>query len=141
MMTMAGVLDMATKRNDDSDLTPSPFGRKMKLAREKRGWSQTDLAARANVSRGYVGLIEAGHRNKLPKRDEVVKVAQAFAEDVSEWLRVAGFDVEESQVQARSFEAVVDTDIRLTAEQKHMLKSLYISFTGVQPPPKRKRRS
>lgn len=128
----------ATSSGDEP--RPTAYGRRMKLAREKRGWSQTDLAARANVSRGYVGLVEAGHRNKLPKRDEVVKIAQAFAEDVNEWLRIAGFDVEESEVQARSFEVVVDTDSKLTAEQKHMLKSLYISFTGVQPPTRRKRR-
>lgn len=39
------------------------FGRRVRVAREARGWTQEDLAAEANLDRTYVGGIERGERN------------------------------------------------------------------------------
>lgn len=39
------------------------FGKRVRSAREARGWSQEDLAAEADLDRTYVGAIERGERN------------------------------------------------------------------------------
>lgn len=39
------------------------FGRRVRAAREARGWSQEDLAYEAGLDRTYVGGIERGERN------------------------------------------------------------------------------
>ena len=39
------------------------FGRRIRSAREARGWSQEDLAYEAGLDRTYIGGIERGERN------------------------------------------------------------------------------
>ncbi len=39
------------------------FGRRLKVLREARGWSQTRLGAEVGVHRSYVNAIETGGRN------------------------------------------------------------------------------
>ena len=39
------------------------LGRRIRVARETRGWSQEDLAYEAGLDRTYVGGIERGERN------------------------------------------------------------------------------
>lgn len=39
------------------------FGRRVRRARDARGWTQEDLAEKANLDRTYVGAIERGERN------------------------------------------------------------------------------
>lgn len=39
------------------------FGKRVRAAREERGWTQEDLAAEAGLDRTYVGGIERGERN------------------------------------------------------------------------------
>lgn len=38
-------------------------GRKIKEYREKKGWTQEQLAFEANVHRAYIGQIERGEKN------------------------------------------------------------------------------
>src|SRR6478735_3837278 len=42
-------------------------GAQVRVARERRGWQQEELAARLGVSQGYVSLLESGRR-PVPKR-------------------------------------------------------------------------
>ena len=39
------------------------FGRRIRAAREARGWTQEDLAHQADLDRTYIGGIERGERN------------------------------------------------------------------------------
>jgi transcriptional regulator with XRE-family HTH domain len=39
------------------------IGRRIRLLREKRGWSQDQLAFEADLHRAYVGQIERGEKN------------------------------------------------------------------------------
>lgn len=39
------------------------FGKRVRSAREARGWTQEDLAAEAGLDRTYIGGIERGERN------------------------------------------------------------------------------
>ena len=39
------------------------FGRRVRTARDARGWTQEDLADEADLDRTYVGGVERGERN------------------------------------------------------------------------------
>ena len=39
------------------------FGERVREARDRRGWSQEQLAAEAGLDRTYVGSVERGERN------------------------------------------------------------------------------
>ena len=39
------------------------FGRRVRAARDARGWTQEDLADEADLDRTYVGGVERGERN------------------------------------------------------------------------------
>jgi transcriptional regulator with XRE-family HTH domain len=52
------------------------FGRVIRALRQRHGWRQVDLAARAGVSRSVVGRIERGELNRIAWGD-LVAVAEA----------------------------------------------------------------
>jgi transcriptional regulator with XRE-family HTH domain len=52
---------MAYTRQEKAVL--AAFGKRVRAAREARGWSQEDLAYEAGLDRTYVGGIERGERN------------------------------------------------------------------------------
>lgn len=56
------------------------LGRRLKLAREDRGWSQTELGRKANQSQSAISAWEQGERE--PGRDVVAKLANALGVDV-----------------------------------------------------------
>ena len=39
------------------------FGRRLRVLREQRGWTQVELAEKLGLDRSYVADIERGHRN------------------------------------------------------------------------------
>lgn len=47
----------------DPSTLPARFGHAVRRLRERRGWSQEELADRAGLHRTYVGGIERGERN------------------------------------------------------------------------------
>lgn len=53
-------------------IAPEEIGRRIKRAREKRGWTQLQLAMEANVSPSSVTRWEAG---KLPPVRELIRLA------------------------------------------------------------------
>ncbi|WP_425475630.1 helix-turn-helix domain-containing protein [Nocardioides tweenelious] len=52
------------------------LGARIAELRHERGWSQLDLAGRADLHRPYISGIETGSRN--PSLDSLVKIANAF---------------------------------------------------------------
>lgn len=71
----------------------SDFGKLVKNEREKRGWEQSDLAARMSVKQQSVSRWEKG--TSRPKYDDVLGLVDLFKVDVYEWLAQAGYDAEE----------------------------------------------
>jgi transcriptional regulator with XRE-family HTH domain len=112
---------------------PTPFGSLVRSWRRRQRMSQKRLASLANVSPGYVALIENGSRGKRPSRDVVIGLAQALAAPVDEFLRAAGrLTVIDEAVYAEvpRFDAVVRSDPLLRAEQKRILIDIYRSWVG-----------
>lgn len=56
---------------------PSELGKLINLARELKGWSVRDLAARAKVSHSAVNQIETGHIRE-PSFRAIVKISNAL---------------------------------------------------------------
>lgn len=52
------------------------FGRRIRILRDAKGWSQERLAEEADLHRTYVGGIERGLRN--PSLRNIVKIAEAL---------------------------------------------------------------
>lgn len=52
------------------------FGLAVRQLRERRGWSQEELAARADLNRSYLGEIERG--SAMPSLATVTKLARAL---------------------------------------------------------------
>jgi transcriptional regulator with XRE-family HTH domain len=61
------------------------FGNKVKEERQKRGYSQEELASRAGVHRTYIGMIERAEKNITLLNIE--KIANALNITIIELLR------------------------------------------------------
>ena len=66
----------------EGDELRTVFGRNVKLYRNRRNWSQADLAEYADVSINFLGDIERG--KKWPHPDTLVKIAHALEINVFE---------------------------------------------------------
>ena len=65
-----------------------PFGQRMAALRQERGMSQTELAARLNMSRAMVTYYERKAKN--PTVDIIQKIANALGVSVDELLNSNG---------------------------------------------------
>jgi transcriptional regulator with XRE-family HTH domain len=52
------------------------FGERVRELRQKRGWSQEEFAAKAELDRSYVGCIERGERNV--SIENIARIASAL---------------------------------------------------------------
>ena len=64
------------------------FGERLKKEREKRGWSQTDLAEKIHVSRQSVSKWETG--KNYPSIEVIIDLSDLFGITIDEMLRSDG---------------------------------------------------
>lgn len=64
------------------------LGWKVRQCRDKKGWTQEILAARAGLDRSYVAGIEAGLRN--PSTKALAKLARALGITLAELFHEVG---------------------------------------------------
>lgn len=57
--------------------------------REKKGWSQSELARRAGIRQGVLSYIESG-RTKHPRSDTLAAIANALGVNVDRLIKKAG---------------------------------------------------
>ena len=67
------------------------FGENVKLYRNRRNWSQADLAENANISINFLGDIERG--KKWPHPDTLTKIAYALEINVFELFLEENIDI------------------------------------------------
>lgn len=60
-------------------------GQRIRVEREKRGWTQGDLGEMVGVSRAYVGMLESSRR--IPDNETVRRVAVAFGFEPSYFVK------------------------------------------------------
>jgi transcriptional regulator with XRE-family HTH domain len=96
----------------------------IKLYRNRRNWSQADLAERTGLSVVYVSDIERG--NKWPYLDSMVKLADAFDIEVYELLKPENAPVPgaEQILAAFSAEAAAIVKKNLETAEKQILQAL-----------------
>jgi transcriptional regulator with XRE-family HTH domain len=61
------------------------FGERVRELREKKEWTQEDLADKTSFHRTYIGMIERGERN--PSLKNMKKFADAFGLNLSELMK------------------------------------------------------
>lgn len=60
------------------------LGQLIRLKRENRGLTQTELASRCGVNRNYIGMLERGERN--PSYLSLQKIAKGLGIPINELL-------------------------------------------------------
>lgn len=65
------------------------FGKAVKKARKRRGWSQEMLAEKTKLHRTYIGSVERGERNI--SLENIVAIADALEQKPSIFMKTAGF--------------------------------------------------
>jgi transcriptional regulator with XRE-family HTH domain len=63
------------------------FGRVVRRERERKGWSQADLAGAADVDQAYIGGLERGSRN--PTLIRQAEIAQALGVELGKLITAA----------------------------------------------------
>lgn len=68
---LSGCAPLSQREHMDSDSPRSSVRRHVRAERERRGWTQTDLAVAAGVSRGSVANLEGGTRLTEGKESKI----------------------------------------------------------------------
>ena len=61
----------------------------IKTLRERRGWSQSELARKAGIRQGVLSDIESG-KTKHPRVDTIAAIAQALGVPMEKLMKKAG---------------------------------------------------
>lgn len=105
------------------------IGEKIKAAREKMKWSQSELAKLAGIRPSTISQIESGARKK-PSIDVLQKISDALSVTVSQLLGKTGEDdlkdlLQNQDVQLffRSYKDLSEKDKAMIREQIEFFKS------------------
>lgn len=99
------MVDSCSQNEIDEIDGESPFGSWMRQEREKRGWSQTDLADKAGLSGQQISNIETG-RTRNPQQNTRTKITSALGEEPSQSI----VDAELKQVSIAGLGALIGFD-------------------------------
>jgi transcriptional regulator with XRE-family HTH domain len=92
-------------------LAPREIGERIRLARERKGWTQLNFAIEAGVSPSSVQRWEAG---KLPRVRRLMELAELLDVEVSEFIEpVSDRDAEMNARLARIEQALEELAARL----------------------------
>lgn len=69
------------KRQPDAEL----FGTVVRELREARGWTQEELAERANMNASYLGFVERG--DNVPTLTIIIQIAEGLRAEPADLLR------------------------------------------------------
>jgi transcriptional regulator with XRE-family HTH domain len=89
-------------------IDPAP-GEHVAMLRKARGWTQTQLSDRANVSTSLLGKIEVGDRALTP--EVATALGRAFGTNMAEVLGRASVAADDEQLLAQLRSAMRDYDI------------------------------
>ena len=109
------------------------FGKKLRDLREKRGISQPDLAEAAEISVGHISMLETGKRGTMPRRDAILRLADALSCPAIELLEAAGYDIDEippNDGKPNDVERAIKNDPLLREDQKQAMLAQYRAHTG-----------
>lgn len=110
------------------------FGPWLKAEREKRGWSQDQLADCVGMTKATISRFETGQRK--PLRDRVERIASSLEADVNGALIAAGFvptdtsagasanDFEKKTIRLDTGDTIVvyGEEVKITEETLQLLK-------------------
>ena len=90
----------------------------IKTLREDAGLTQSQLAAIANVSEGYIGMLESGQRSN-PRRQMITRIAEALNADPDSLTSISAVERSERIPEA------IRADMTLTPRAKAALIELF----------------
>jgi len=58
------------------------FYKRLKQLREERGWTQDEIAEKLGVSRPTIAGYESEEKNRIPREETLLKIADLFGESI-----------------------------------------------------------
>ncbi len=113
-----------------SALDPRELGRRLRLARERRGLKQEDAAKIINVARTTLVAIEKGERRIRPA--ELVRLAIEYGRSVSDFIEQPSYLVQFTQPQFRGPEAYEDAADAQIEQSIELLKELAYDYFALE---------
>lgn len=96
------------------------WGERVRRLRRRKGWTQEELAERAEIDRRYVGRLETGEVDD-PEPDTVKKLAKALEVPASYFSELLGWVPSD---EATDWESAVMRDGRFTDAEKEAIITL-----------------
>jgi len=119
------------------------FGQNIRTFRNRRNWSQADLAEHANISINYLGDIERG--KKWPHPDTLSKLADALGVKAYEFFLEENMEIsKKTQTLMNRFLKDVSLTVNKSLSQsvnqsiEYIIKQYKLDKTGLYDVPKRK---
>jgi transcriptional regulator with XRE-family HTH domain len=104
----------------------------MRSGRIAAGLSQAELARKAGLATSYVALLEQGERGSSPKRQTVVRLAEALGLDPTPLLARAGHAPGEATAKRNAVIDALRRDPLLTPAERDALELVYRRLAGLK---------
>lgn len=103
------------------------IGQRIRELRIERGFSQDDLAIRANFSKSYIQKFEEGQREI--KSSQMSQLAEAFGMDISEILKPINYTSNEFVIKSIEFREANKLEMHVDYFTKKILGLLYKKYS------------